>query len=867
MEELILIDGNSLLFKAFYATSYTGNYMVNRNGIPTNGVYGFARMVDKILDNNPKYVIVAFDYGKKTFRNELLDTYKAQRKETPEELIPQFSLAREYLTAHNITWYEVEGFEGDDIIGTLVDFGEKNNLKVSVYTGDKDAFQLISPQTTIYRTVKGVTELDIYNEQTLLDKYGLKPDQIRDFLGLMGDTADNIPGIKGVGEKTALKLLHQYETIEGLEEHQNELKGKMGEKIRAGMEDALMSKKVATILRDVPLDVDLKKAEYEGYDYDTLKLFYETYDMNSLIKSMTIEAAPKKELKLEIVDHMPEITKDSAVYVSIYDTNYHRSIILGYGIYNDEQAYFISYENALKDESFLAYLKDETKKKYGYDIKSAVIGSRWNGVEINGYTFDLSLASYVLEPAIKEELKYVCTHFDYDGVMYDEEVFGKGAKKHIPDDALLAQHTVSKAKAIYELKDVVTKELKDKKQYELYEDIELPVTRILGEMEFAGTEIDLDVLKEMDEAFDETIEKLSNDIYRISGTTFNISSPKQLGQVLFEDLGLKGGKKTKTGYSTSQDVLEKIIDAHPVVPLVLEYRMLTKLSSTYLKGLQEQVFPDNKIHTIYKQTLTHTGRLSSVDPNLQNIPVRSEEGKLIRKAFVSHNGYLVSFDYSQIELRILAHMAHVTNLIDAFNQGKDIHRHTAALVFGVKDEEVTPQMRSQAKAVNFGIIYGMSEFRLSKDIGMSIAEARNFINKYFETYPEVKTYMDEVVEVCKKQGYVSTLLNRKRYIPTINDKNFMVRQQAQRYAMNTPIQGTGADILKLAMIEVDKALKVHHLKSQMILQVHDELIFDVFEDELEEVMSLVKKKMENCIKMDVPLIVEGNYAKNWCELK
>lgn len=867
MEELILIDGNSLLFKAFYATSYTGNYMVNRNGIPTNGVYGFARMVEKIISTNPKYVIVAFDYGKKTFRNELLDTYKATRKETPQELVPQFALAREYLTAHNITWYEVEGYEGDDIIGTLVDFGEKNNLKVSVYTGDKDANQLISPQTTIYRTVKGVTELDIYNEQTLLDKYGLKPDQFRDFLGLMGDSSDNIPGIKGVGEKTALKLLHQYGTIEGLQEHQDEIKGKMGEKIRAGMEDALMSKKVATILRDIPIDVDLEKATYQGYDYETLKSFYEKYDMNSLIKSMTTEAAPKKELKLEIVDHMPKITKDSAVYPSIYDTNYHRSIILGYGIYNDEQAYFISYENALKDESFLAYLKDENKKKYGYDIKSAVIGSRWNGIEINGYTFDLSLASYVLEPAIKEELKYVCTHFDYEGVQYDEEVFGKGAKKHIPEDDILASHIVSKAKAIYELKDVVTKELKDKNQYELYENIELPVTRILGEMEFAGTEIDLDVLKEMDTAFDETIEKLANDIYRISGTTFNISSPKQLGQVLFEDLGLKGGKKTKTGYSTSQDVLEKIIDAHPVVPLVLEYRMLTKLSSTYLKGLQEQVFPDNKIHTIYKQTLTHTGRLSSVDPNLQNIPVRSEEGKLIRKAFVSHNGYLVSFDYSQIELRILAHMAHVTNLIDAFNQGKDIHRHTAALVFGVKDEEVTPQMRSQAKAVNFGIIYGMSEFRLSKDIGMSISEARDFINKYFETYPEVKTYMDEVVETCKKQGYVSTLLNRKRYIPTINDKNFMVRQQAQRYAMNTPIQGTGADILKLAMIEVDKALKEKNLKSQMILQVHDELIFDVFEDELEEVMSLVKEKMENCIKMDVPLIVEGNYAKNWCELK
>lgn len=908
MEELILIDGNSLLFKAFYATSHTGNYMVNRNGIPTNGVYGFARMVEKIISTNPKYVIVAFDYGKKTFRNELLDTYKATRKETPQELVPQFALAREYLTAHNITWYEVEGYEGDDIIGTLVDFGEKNNLKVSVYTGDKDANQLISSQTTIYRSVKGVTETDIYNEQTLLDKYGLKPDQFRDFLGLMGDSSDNIPGIKGVGEKTALKLLHQYGTIEGLQEHQDEIKGKMGEKIRAGMEDALMSKKVATILRDIPIDVDLEKATYQGYDYETLKSFYEKYDMNSLIKSMTTEAAPKKELKPEIVDHMaeptkdsdnyeqwndnsliksmttesapkrelkfeivehvPEIMKDSAVYASIYGTNYHRSIILGYGIYNDEQAYFISYENASKDELFLAYLKDENKKKYGYDIKSAVIGSRWNGIEINGYTFDLSLASYVLEPAIKEELKYVCTHFDYEGVQYDEEVFGKGAKKHIPEDDILASHIVSKAKAIYELKDVVTKELKDKNQYELYEDIELPVTRILGEMEFAGTEIDLDVLKEMDVAFDEMIEKLANDIYRISGTTFNISSPKQLGQVLFEDLGLKGGKKTKRGnYSTSQDILEKIINDHPVVPLVLKYRMLTKLSSTYLKGLQAQVFSDNKIHTIYKQTLTNTGRLSSVDPNLQNIPVRSEEGKLIRKAFVSHNGYLVSFDYSQIELRILAHMAHVTNLIDAFNQGKDIHRHTAALVFGVKDEEVTPQMRSQAKAVNFGIIYGMSEFRLSKDIGMSISEARDFINKYFETYPEVKTYMDEVVETCKKQGYVSTLLNRKRYINISNIEKFQDRQQAQREAMNTPIQGTGADILKLAMIEVDKALKEKHLKSQMILQVHDELIFDVFEDELEEVMSLVKEKMENCIKMDVPLIVEGNYAKNWCELK
>lgn len=868
MEELILIDGNSLLFKAFYATAAMGNYMMNRDGIPTNGVFGFARMMEKILEKNAKYVLVAFDYGKKTFRNDLLDAYKATRKSTPEELVPQFAMAREYLEAHGISYYEIEGYEGDDIIGTLAAFGESHDLKVSIYTGDKDAFQLVSKNTTVYRTVKGVTELDVYDVSALDEKFGLAPDQIRDLLGLMGDSADNIPGIKGVGEKTALKLLHEYGTIEGIDAHKENIKGKMGEKIRAGIEEALMSKQVATILCDIPMDVTLDIAHYEGYDYDTLKNFYIKYDMNSLLKSMALSDKPKAApLTYQIVKTMPSIEEDSALYVSIYDDNYHKSIVLGYGLYNSKQSLYISYEDAMKDQAFQSYLADETKKKYGYNIKAAILGSRWNGLIIKGYSFDLSLASYILETSLKEEMRSVCDYYGYEGVMYEEEVFDKGKKRHIPEDDLLARHTVSKAKAIYELREEAIKKLKAEEQYDLYENIEMPVTYILSEMEYQGAKVDINVLKAMDQTFDERINDVQDKIFYHAGEVFNVSSPKQLGDILFNKLGLSSGKKTKTGYSTSQDVLEKIEDQHPIVPLVLEYRMLTKLSSTYLKGLQDQIFPDGKIHTIYNQALTQTGRLSSVDPNLQNIPVRSEEGKLIRKAFVASYDYLVSFDYSQIELRILAHLAHVKRLQEAFKAGKDIHRHTAALVFGVDDDKVTDQMRRQAKAVNFGIIYGMSEFRLSRQIGMSLSEARAFIAKYFETYPEISVFMDTIVEDCKKTGYVSTVLNRKRYIPTINDKNFMVREQAKRFAMNSPIQGSGADILKLAMIKVDQVLKEHHMKSKMILQVHDELIFDVYKEEKDELMALVKEAMETCFAMEVPLKVDGNFATNWCDLK
>lgn len=868
-EELILIDGNSLLFKAYYATATMGNLMVNKDGIPTNAVFGFANMLQKIIERNAAYVIVAFDYGKKTFRNDLMDEYKATRKETPDELKCQFAMVREFLNAYSIPYYELEGYEGDDIIGTLSQQGEDAGLTVSIFTGDKDAFQLVSPQTTVYRTVKGVSQLDVYTPEVILEKYNLVPDQIRDFLGLMGDSADNIPGIKGVGEKTALKLLGQYQTIENLKEHCQEIKGKMGEKIRENIDLGIQSKKIATILRDIPIHLDLDKAHYKGYDYEKLKNFYQKYDMNSLLKKISVESRKKESTSFdfEIVDHMPMITQDSSVLGAIYDTNYHKSIVLGYAVYNVDQAYFITFENAIKDQVFLDYLKDERYHKYSYNIKAQLLSAKWNGIDIQGMNFDLQLASYILNPSLKDEMKYICDYYDYTSLQYEEEVFGKLAKKHIPELSELAKHTVSKAKAIYDLKETVIEKLKAEGQYDLYQNIELPVTYILAKMEYTGAKIDIQVLKNMEKDFDCQIKDIEEDIYTLAGETFNIASPKQLGEILFVKLGLPNGKKTKTGYSTSQDILEKIEDLHPIVPLIEKYRMLTKLSSTYVKGLQDQVFPDGKIHTIFNQALTQTGRLSSIEPNLQNIPVRQEEGKLIRKAFIPSHDYLVTFDYSQIELRILAHLAKVHSLIDAFHEDKDIHTHTAALVFKVKDEDVTPNMRRQAKAVNFGIIYGMGEFRLSKQIGVSLNEAKEFIHRYFEEYPEIKTYMDNVVEECKRDGYVSTVLNRKRYIPTINDKNYIVREQAKRFAMNSPIQGSGADILKLAMIKVDAVMKEKKLKSEMILQVHDELLFDVYKEELEDMMLIIQDAMESAFQMDVPLKVEGSYALNWYDLK
>lgn len=870
MKELVMIDGNSLLYRAYYATAAMGNMMVNKDGIPTNAVYGFANMLENILKGNPEYLMVAFDYGKKTFRNDLFEVYKGTRSATPDELVCQFSMIREYLTAHGIKYQEIEGYEGDDIIGTVSTLASKKRFKVSIVTSDKDMLQLVDDNISVYLTKKGVAELEKVTPQKFKETYGLIPDQMRDLKGLMGDKADNIPGIPGVGEKTALKLLKQYHTVENLSEHLDELKGKMGEKIRENIDQGILSKRIATIIKDVPIEVDLEEYRYTGHDYNELADFYRRYSMNSLLKRMSLnneDIKPQKEVDIKIVESLPIIKRDSSLVVGVYDTNYHRSLIIGFAIYNDSEAYYISLENAINCNNFKAFIEDETIEKYGYDIKKCINSSKWHGLEIRNYVFDLQLASYILNPSLKDEIRSVCEYYEYYDVLYDEEVYGKGAKKNIPEVDIIANHLVKQAKAIFILKDKAIDRLQHENQFELYKDVEMPVAKILAKMEYQGAKIDKEVLKQLENQFGQEISILEKEIHQLAHKEFNIASPKQLGEVLFEDLALPFAKKTKTGYSTSVDILNKLQDIHPIINKVLKYRMLSKLYSTYIIGLQEQVFVDGKIHTIYNQALTQTGRLSSTDPNLQNIPVKTPEGKLIRKAFIPEYDYLVSFDYSQIELRVLAHLAKVKSLIKAFNEDKDIHRHTASEIFGVSEQQVDSTMRRNAKAVNFGIIYGMSDFGLAEQVGVSVAEAREFIRRYFENYPEIKDYMDNNIEFCKKNGYVTTMLNRKRFIREINEKNYMRQEFGKRLAMNSPIQGSAADIIKVAMIKVDELLKKHHLKSKMILQVHDELILDVYKEELDEVMEIVAKGMTTAVKMDVELKSEGNYAVNWYELK
>lgn len=870
MKELVLIDGNSLLYRAYYATAAMGNLMMNKDGIPTNAVFGFANMLESVLKGNPEYLVVAFDYGKKTFRNDLFEVYKGTRSATPDELVCQFSMIREYLTAHGIKYQEVEGYEGDDVIGTISTLASKNRFKVSIVTSDKDMLQLVTDEISVYLTKKGVGELEKITPAKFKEMYGLIPDQMRDLKGLMGDKSDNIPGIPGVGEKTALKLLTQYHTVENLKDHLGELKGKMGEKIRNNIDQGLLSKKIATIVKDVPIDINLEDYRYKGHDYNELADFYRRYGMNSLLKRMSMnneEANPIKEVPVEIVKNLPVIKRDSALVAGVYDSNYHRSMIVGFAIYNESEAYYIGIEDALNCAVFKDFIASNEIEKYGYDIKKCINAAKWHGLEINNYVFDLQLASYILNPSLKDEIRSVCEYYEYYDVYYDEEVYGKGAKKKVPEISKVADHLIKQAKAIYCLKDKAIEKLKHENQYELYKDVEMPVAKILAKMEYQGAKIDLDVLKQLQQQFGNEIKILEQEIHQLAGKEFNIASPKQLGEVLFVDLGLPNGKKTKTGYSTSVEILNKIKGFHPIVDKVLKYRTLTKLYSTYIVGLQDQVFVDGKIHTIYNQALTQTGRLSSTDPNLQNIPVKTPEGKLIRKAFIPENDYLVSFDYSQIELRVLAHLANVKSLIKAFNEDKDIHRHTASEVFNVPEDQVDSTMRRNAKAVNFGIIYGMSDFGLAEQIGVSVAQAREFIKSYFENYPEIKIYMDNNIAFCKEHGYVTTMLNRKRFIREINEKNYMRQELGKRLAMNTPIQGSAADIIKLAMIKVDHLLQKHNLKSKMILQVHDELIFDVYQDELQEVMELVSKGMSSAIKMNVELKSEGNYAVNWYELK
>jgi DNA polymerase I len=863
MEKIILVDGNNLLFRSYYATAYNGNFMKNSKGFPTNALFGFTNMMNKIIEEeNPTRIIVAFDKGK-TFRHDKFDFYKEGRLETPEELKVQFPIAKEMLGYMGIKYYEIDNYEADDIIGTFASFCdiEGDEFVGTIVSSDKDLLQLVSPQVDI----KLLKQKDYirYNPESFREEYGIDPINIIDLKALMGDASDNIPGVKGIGEKTALKLLQEYKTLDGIYENIDSIKGAIHDKLVTDKDNAYMSYEIATIEKNVPMEINMDDILYKEIEYENLANLYEDLEFYSLLKKMSRPKKINSSINEEyiIVEDASILNKieECAIFLETTETNYHNTTIIGMGVYTEKEYYYIPYE-LLKDCSIFL-LK---AKKYVYDGKKTTVALKWNDIYIDNIEYDTMIAAYLLEYNLKEDVAYLANDFGY-GIEFRENLY---PKKGELDLEKITNMAVLKAKFIYETRKEMLDKLEKEQLLELFYDIEMPLSNVLGSMEYNGINVDRQKLIDMGEEIKLKIEFVSQTIYNYVGSEFNISSPIQLGEILFEKLGLPHGKKGKTGYSTAVDVLEKLKNKHPVIEAILEYRMLTKLHSTYIEGLIATISSDEKIHTIYTQTLTRTGRLSSIEPNLQNIPIRHEYGRLIRKAFIpSRDSIIVSSDYSQIELRILAHIAGVETLIDAFNNNKDIHTKTASDIFKVEEQEVTKDMRRNAKAVNFGIIYGISSYGLSESTGVTPKEAGEFIKNYLETYPGIQKYMDDIVEKAHEDGYVRTMLNRKRTIPELNNKNYMIRSGAERMALNTPIQGTSADIIKKAMVELDREFNKRKIKTKLIMQVHDELVFDCLESEYEEVKEIIKDVMENTYSLNVPLKVDIEYGNDWYQAK
>jgi len=855
---VILIDGNNLLFRSYYATAYSGNMMKNSKGFPTNALLGFVNMLNKIInEEKPNYIMVALDKGR-TFRHDSYDAYKAGRIEMPDELKVQFGVAKTILDNMGIKYLEADGYEADDIIGTFSNMiSDTKEYMGVIISSDKDLLQLIDDRVEV-KLLKTPDSIRM-NRDTFMETYGIEPAKIIDLKGLQGDASDNIPGVKGIGEKTALKLLQEFNSVEGIYVNIEKINGKLKEKLLADKDSAFMSKQLATIYKEVPLEVDLNDIKYKGPNVNDLINTYEELEFYSLLKGLKEKATIEiKEVKIVRDIKDLDIEGNIGVYLEILGTNYHRGQVLGMGVYNEDNAFYIPFEVLKKNPLFL-----HKNKKYTYDLKKTTIALKYQDIEMDNIDFDAMLAAYLLNYNVKDDIAYLANQLGYDIPFY--EVISKA--KTI-DEAVIADMCVRKAKFIYETKERFMEELKKEECVPLFEDIELPLAFVLADMEHTGVAVNKKTLIDMGEEINIKLEFLERDIYNLAGLSFNISSPKQLGEVLFTKLALHYPGNIKKGISTSKDILDKIKDEHPIVNKILEHRMLSKIRSTYVTGLMECIMPDNKIHTIYNQTLTRTGRLSSSEPNLQNIPIRYDYGRLIRKAFVPGKSHeIMSSDYSQIELRIFAHMSGLDNLIDAFKQGMDIHTKTAMDIFKVSAGEVNSEMRRKAKAVNFGILYGISSFGLSEGLDMDVREAKVFIEKYFDTYPGVKLYMDSMIKDAYATGYVKTIMNRKRVIDELNNKNYMIRQQGERMALNTPIQGSSADIIKKAMIDIYREFEKLGLKSKMIMQVHDELIFDVANDEKEKVLKIVTELMENCYELDVPLKVETNFGKNWYQAK
>lgn len=875
--KLLLIDGSSVAFRAFFALYNQIDRFKNHSGLHTNAIYGFHLMLDHMMKRvQPTHVLVAFDAGKTTFRTELFADYKAGRAKTPDEFREQFPYIRDMLGALGIAFYELEHYEADDIIGTLDKMAERTELPfdVTIVSGDKDLIQLTDANTVVEISKKGVAEFEEFTPAYLMDKMGLTPEQFIDLKALMGDKSDNIPGVTKIGEKTGLKLLHEYGSLEGIYQHVDSFKpSKMKENLLHDKEQAFLSKTLATINTSAPITIGLEDIVYQGPDLDRLSQFYDEMDFVQLKNALAsqLPQEPVAEIAYqEVTDIRADMFLDDTVfYFEALRDNYHREELIGFAWGNQGQIYASADISLLTTELFKKVLEQPIAT---YDFKRSKVLLSHLGLDLPAASYDARLANYLLSTVEDNEMATLARLYTTIPLDTDEVVYGKGVKRAVPDKAVLLGHLARKVQVLLDSRPVMLDKLAEHEQADLYTDIELPLANVLAKMEIEGIAVNQDSLQEMAEQNKVVIEELTQEIYEMAGEVFNINSPKQLGVILFEkmQLPLHLTKKTKTGYSTAVDVLERLAPIAPIVAKILDYRQITKLQSTYVIGLQDYIMADGRIHTRYLQDLTQTGRLSSVDPNLQNIPIRLEQGRLIRKAFTpSHDdAVLLSSDYSQIELRVLAHISGDEHLIAAFKEGADIHTSTAMRVFGIeKPEDVTANDRRNAKAVNFGIVYGISDFGLSNNLGIPRKQAKAYIDTYFERYPGIKDYMERVVREAKDKGYVETLFKRRRQLPDINSRQFNLRSFAERTAINSPIQGSAADILKIAMINLDQALVAGGFETKMLLQVHDEIVLEVPNHELAAIKELVKETMESAVNLAVPLRVDESAGKSWYEAK
>lgn len=876
--KLLLIDGSSVAYRAFFALYNQIDRFKSPSGLHTNAIYGFHLMLNHLLERvQPTHILVAFDAGKTTFRTEMYADYKAGRAKTPDEFREQLPFIREMLQHLGIHYYDLAQYEADDIIGTLDKMAEKTAVPydVTIVSGDKDLIQLTDDNTVVEISKKGVAEFEEFTPAYLMEKMGISPVQFIDLKALMGDKSDNIPGVTKIGEKTGLKLLLEYGSLEGIYDHIDQLKqSKMKENLIKDKEIAFLSRKLVTIDTQAPIEIGLEDILYQGSDIKQLGRFYDEMGFKQFKQALESEVEPEEMVDIafeEVMEVRPEmLSADDFFYFEMLGDNYHIDEMVGFAWGNAQKIYVSQDVRLLQQPIFKEFLENTALKVY--DLKrSKVLLSRL-GIELSQLAFDSRLAKYLLSTVDNNEIATIASLYGKTKLDEDEVIYGKGAKRALPEKPILLNHLARKVAVLVETEQPMIDLLRQHDQLNLLYEMEQPLALVLAKMEIAGIKVERETLQTMQVENERVLTQLTQEIYDLAGEEFNINSPKQLGGILFEKLGLPTAftKKTKTGYSTAVDVLERLAPIAPIVEKILEYRQIAKIQSTYVMGLQDWILADGKIHTRYLQDLTQTGRLSSVDPNLQNIPIRLEQGRLIRKAFVPEwkDSVLLSSDYSQIELRVLAHISGDKHLIEAFRHGADIHTSTAMRVFGIeKPEDVTPNDRRNAKAVNFGVVYGISDFGLANNLGISRKEAKSYIDTYFERYPRIKNYMENVVREARDKGYVETLFHRRREIPDINSRNFNVRGFAERTAINSPIQGSAADILKIAMIRLDQALRDGRFKSRMLLQVHDEIVLEVPANELTAIKTLVKEIMESAIELSVPLKADESAGETWYEAK